>query len=303
MELSYECDLLDDFVLKRLKRGLHTHVLITGLQGKGKSDYGIRMGERLSAKIKNDVEFSHTDIVDSLIKLLDRLLKIKKPGEIIVLEEASVLFPSRRAMTSDNVAIGRILDTIRKKEAILISNAPLYPSIDSHMRAMAEVLIECQKVMKKDKLVKAKAWILQTSPHSGKTYRHTFRRGNKKVMFHYAKQSNPDIRAEYEREKDRFILNLLEKLKDKAKNKEMKENGIKGNISSGKEKRDREIWYRRIQKRQPIKRISKDFGLSERQIERIIKQCKENSDFPLEKPENMTDNPQTSPYNLTHLRK
>jgi len=223
MEILKECDLIDDFILKRLRKKLHTHILITGLQGRGKSDFAIRMGERLSERIQNGVSFSEEDIVDSLTKLLDRLLKVKKPGEIIIIEEVSVLFPARRSMSSDNIAIGRILDTIRKKQVILISNAPLYPSIDSHMRAMAEILVECQGIIKSQKLTKAKAWILQTSPHSGKTYRHCFRRGRMRVIYHYAKQSNQLIRGKYEKKKDAFILNLLEKTKNKIEEKEEKE--------------------------------------------------------------------------------
>jgi len=214
-----------------------------------------------------NIEFTEKDIVDSLLKLLDRLLKIKQPGEIIMIEEVSVLFPSRRAMTSDNVAMGRILDTIRKKQAILISNAPLYPSIDSHMRAMAEILVECQKVMRKDKLVKAKAWILQTSPHSGKTYRHTFRRGQKKVMFHYSKQSNPLIREEYEKEKDKFILHLLEKLHAKAENTELKEKGTNTNESAWVQD---EIFKLMTEKKMKIKEVSKEMGISIRKIYRHL---------------------------------
>lgn len=221
-----ECDLIDDYVLSRLRQGLHTHILVTGLQGRGKSDFGIRMGERLSARINNGIEFGPEDIIDDLLKLLDRIRKIKAPGEIIMIEEVSVLFPSRRHMAEANLIIGRVLDTIRKKQVILISNAPLYNSIDSHMRALAEVLVECQRVIKSANLVRAKAWKLQTNPQTGKTYKHRFRRSGKLVVFHYAKKSNPLIRNKYEHLKDAFIDGLYNKMYLKLEAKIKKENGL-----------------------------------------------------------------------------
>lgn len=283
--LINECDVIDNFILKRLKRGLSTHILVTGLGGSGKSSFSVRTAERLSKRIKNGIDFKHTDIVDSFLKLLKRITEVKTIGEIIVIEEVSVLFPSRRSMTSDNVAIGRVLDTIRKKRVILLSNAPLFPSVDSHMRSMANVLVECKRVIKTEKLVKSKAWWLQTDPHTAKTYRHRFNRGRYDIMYHYSKQPDSLIWDAYEKDKDKFINLVYLKLKQKAEHNEKKENKILTG-SDTINKRNNEIIYRRMVKKQPIKRIAKDFAISTRQIINILADYKENEDFSLRKSEN-----------------
>jgi len=181
-------------------------------------------GERLSEKINNGKKFCAEDIVDSFLDLLGRIRKVDRPGEIIMVEEVSVLFGARRSMSGDNVAVGKILDTIRKKQIVLIANAPIYQTIDSHMRAMADVLIECQRVLRSKGVVIAKAWKLQTNPHTGVTYRHTFRRENRKVRLFYSRQCDPQIWMQYEKDKDKFIDELYERLMRKAEVQQMKEN-------------------------------------------------------------------------------
>lgn len=281
-----ECDLIDNFILKRLNQGLSTHILVTGLGGKGKSSFSVRTAERLTKRIKNGIEFTHKDIVDSFLKLLERITRIKKPGEIIVVEEISVLFPARRAMAEDNVAIGRVLDTLRKRRVILISNAPLYPSIESHMRAMADILVECKKVIKSEELVKLKAWKLNTSPHSGKTYRHRFKRKKKDVLFHYSKKPNNEIWMAYEKEKDKFLIEIYQKMKRKTEKKMEKENReLKGGLSE-KDKRNRLIWHKYNVEKKPLRQIAIEEGLSEPSISQILKKINETGDFFLEKLQN-----------------
>lgn len=219
-----ECDVIDSYIIHRLQNGFQTNVLVTGLRGKGKSSFGCRMAERLIPKINNGKVFSSEDIVDSFLKFLERLQKVDKPGECMMIEEASVLFPSKRAMSGANVDLGKILDVIRKKQVIVISNAPLWPSIDSHMRAMTDVLVECKGVLRKQKVVIAKAWKVQTNPQTGKTYRHSFRRDGKKVRLFFSRQSDQEIWKKYESDKDAFIDALIKKLKQKIEVNLIKEN-------------------------------------------------------------------------------
>lgn len=219
-----ECDVIDNYIIDRLKKGLQTNILITGLRGKGKSSFGCRMGERLTEKINNGKAFSSDDIIDSFLKFLERLQKVDRPGEVFMIEEVSVLFSSKRSMTGENVSLGKILDVIRKKQVIMISNAPLWPSVDSHMRAMTDILVECKGVLRDQKVVVAKAWKIQTNTQTGKTYRHTFMRDKRRVRLFYSKQSNQEIWAQYEKDKDNFIDELIHNIKKKIEIKLVKEN-------------------------------------------------------------------------------
>jgi len=224
-----ESDCIVNYIVDRYRKGLYTLVLVTGLPGTGKSSTCMRLSELIAEKLHGKSELKKEDLVDSLLGLLKRIRMIKKPGEIIDIEELSVLFPARRSMAAENVAIGRILDTCRKKQVILLSNAPIFNSIDSHIRAMAHVLIETQKIYKKQGVVISKSWKLQTNPHSGKTYRHRFTRGGRDIALFITRKPNAKVWEEYEKQKDTFLDTLyshLEKQTEKKQEKVNKELGI-----------------------------------------------------------------------------
>jgi len=148
---------LIDHINHRFKKGLGTTIYVIGLSGTGKSSSSIRIGELVKDSRKKETSLK---IVDSLLKLLQAIRK-SKPGDIIIVEEISVLFPSRRAMSKDNVYIGRVMDTLRKKQICLISNAPLWNTIDKHMKAMGNVLIETLLILKKKLLSQSTIYFKQ----------------------------------------------------------------------------------------------------------------------------------------------
>jgi len=125
-------------------------------------------------------------------------------------------------MASDNVAIGRVLDTCRKRKIIIFSNAPILKSIDSHVRAMAHISVETLKIVKSQQIVVSKAFRLQTNPGSGKTYMHTFQRKGRDVKRIYTKRPDLDSWNTYEREKDKFMQSIYKELKHKAEQKRLK---------------------------------------------------------------------------------
>jgi hypothetical protein len=283
-----ESDVLDNHIIQRLQKGLYTHMLVTGLPGTGKSSFGCRRAEVLFEKIHGYKGFTSDDIVDSLLGLLERIQKIKKPGEIILIEEVSVLFPSRRSMTSDNVAIGRVLDTCRKRQVILISNAPLFPSIDSHMRAMSHILVETLRVNRTQKVVIAKTWRLQTNPFSGKTYRHRFQRNGREVALVYSKEANRDIWNQYESKKDAFLVTLYARLKSKAiksEEKANKEAGVKPKMAvvPNVTKKELDAYTACKVNGMTQHEYAKQMGVTQASISFLIKSFMEKSNFSMEK--------------------
>ena len=87
-------DVYHRFKIKKLG----TTIYVIGLSGTGKSSTSQRLAELITEKriAKNQTE-PETFIVDSLLAFLEALMKCKL-GDIIIIEEISVLFPSRRAM-------------------------------------------------------------------------------------------------------------------------------------------------------------------------------------------------------------
>ena len=215
-----ESDIIVDEVLRRHKKGLGTNIFIIGLSGTGKSSTSIRLGELIQKAHEGKIKMS---IVDSLLKLIE-IIRSSKLGDVIVIEEVSVLFPSRRSMTRENVSVNKIYDTIRKKQLVIISNAPILGSIDSHMRNLGHIIIETLKIYKTQKVVVSKTLRMQTNPRSGKTYFHRFQRNGRDVHRIFTKMPNSKVWEEYEKGKDKFVDELYNTLKFEQKIKEEKLN-------------------------------------------------------------------------------
>jgi len=223
-----ESDIVINFIVRRYFLKLYTLILVYGLPGSGKSSLCQRQAQLTQSKIKEkydrDVKiYIATDLLEFL-----KALRQAKRGDIIIIEEVSVLFSSRRSMAGENVTMNKVLDTCRKLGVIIFTNAPLLPSIDSHIRCLGNIGIQTIKILRKEKVVISKPIILQTNPGSGKTYFHKFTRHGYDVDQIYTRM--PDLKQwkEYEAKKDKFMDELYEKEEMKAnkkKNDEMKAMG------------------------------------------------------------------------------
>ena len=213
-----ESKVITDEVQVRFKKGLGSNIFIIGLSGTGKSSSSIRLGELLIERTEKKIKMT---IVSSLLELLDAI-RGSKLGDIIVVEEVSVLFSSRRSMAKDNVSVNQIFDTIRKKQLCLISNAPILGSIDSHMRAMGHMIIETLRINKSQGVVISKTFRLQTNPRSGKTYFHRFTNKGRDVHRIFTRKPNSKTWEDYESKKDKSMDKLYERLKHEQEEKENK---------------------------------------------------------------------------------
>jgi hypothetical protein len=225
-----EADLVIGNVKDRWHKGLYSLTMITGLPGSGKTSTCFRCGELTALQFPNKKVNTYT--IENLSDLARCAMEAKEDEiNIGIVEEVSTLFPSRRAMAGTNVDLAKILDTCRKKRLILFANAPLWPSIDSHMRSMGTLYIETLKIYKQVGIVISKFFRLQTNPATGKTYTHTMLRGGRDVKRMYTKMPNLEAWKEYEIKKDKFMNNLYERIlkrEQKKLEKENKELGIQG---------------------------------------------------------------------------
>jgi DNA-binding CsgD family transcriptional regulator len=215
-----EADVIVNYTNERLKKGLGTNIFVIGLSGTGKSSVSLRLGELIKQSRDDKPSILQSDSVFKLVKNV----RASKEGDIIVIEEISVLFPSRRAMSGDNVDVGSIFDTIRKKMLVLISNCPLWTTVDSHMKALGHLLVETLKINKTQSVVISKFHRLQTNPRSGNTYFHTMVRDGTDIRLMYTRLPEKGRWEDYEKEKDEFMDRLYTKLEAKQKKKIEKEN-------------------------------------------------------------------------------
>jgi len=232
-----EADIILNETNRRFKKGLGTNIFVIGLSGTGKSSTSQRLGELINESRDNKFEVY---IVDSLLNFV-KAVRNSKEGDSIVIEEVSVLFPSRRAMAKENVAVGSIFDTVRKKRLCIISNAPIWGSIDSHMRALGHIIIETLVIKKSMKIVISKFHRLQTNPKSGKTYTHTFQRNGRDIRIMYTKMPNKEKWDEYEKQKEEFMDKIYKKLQHIQEAKDKKELKVGTRVMRKLTKREIEV--------------------------------------------------------------
>jgi len=224
---SPEADLVVNYICDRKKKGLYTLVLVSGLPGSGKSSQCCRLAEKVMEKLSGKNSFTAKNITDNFLGFV-KFVKDSDPNEpcVQVVEEISVLFPSRRAMSGENVDLAKVLDTCRKKQVIIFANAPIWTSIDSHMRSMANLYLQAIKVYKKAGIVYSKCYKLQTDPRTGKTYTHNFKRNNRDVNRMYTLACNPETWAEYEGKKDSFLDDIYLKAEARAMARVLKDDKL-----------------------------------------------------------------------------
>lgn len=278
-----ESDIIVNYIVDRWKRGLYSLVLVAGLPGTGKSSSCIRLKEKIHEALGGKGVIQ--DINDNLLDFV-RFVRNADPSrptpDIGVTEEVSVLFPSRRAMSTDNVDLARILDTCRKKKVILFANAPLWPSIDSHMRSMANVYIQTVKVYKSEKLVYCKCYKLQTDPRTGKTYTHSFKRGIKDVNRCYILKPNSELWEQYENKKDDFLEKLYSKIEarqiKKIKQDDKLLESMEGKKVQGLTGRELLVYDAYYTKGKTQKEIAKEIGIAHQRVSQILVQIRKKLD-------------------------
>jgi len=281
-----ESDVVIQFVNRRLyKKGLGSNIFIIGTPGSGKSSQSLRLAEiikkeRDQVNLEDGKRECKIFLVDTLLDLI-KAMRESISGDLIIIEEASVLFPSRRAMSKENVAIGRILDTCRKKELTLISNAPVWTSIESSMRVHGNLLIESLGVLKSERVVVSRIFRLQTNVKMGKTYLHTLEREGRDVERIYTRMPSKKLWEDYEKSKDLFLDNLYGKLQTEQEKKIAKENK---DISPPRP-RMRSLTKRELEVHTLLTsglnqtEVSTKLGLSNARVSEIVKNIRKKGDF------------------------
>ncbi len=266
-------------IKRRYSKGLMTLILTTGLPGTGKSSTDIRLAELIAKELGKPL-ITSKNIVSSLFELLDFVQHTKEKGAILIVEEVSVLFPSVRAMAQENVILGKVLDTLRKKQIILFANAPLLKRIDKHILSLSNILVETMRINKTKKVVISTVLRLQTNPRSGKTYFHRFTRKGRDVNKIFTRKPDEELWNKYEEQKDEFIKHMYERLKiqhDK-KEKTYEKDLLRSRGLSSVQKmtpRELQVYNLVLMKGYTQTAVAEQLGLSIARISKIVKNvCK-----------------------------
>jgi len=295
-----EADVIINYIKMRKKKGLYTLVLTTGLPGTGKSSIDMRLAELLSIELTGKNIITEENVIDDILGLIAFIKNAKEDQVCIgIIEEISVLFPSKRAMSHDNVVVGKLLDTARKKQVILLANAPIFPSIDRHMRCLGNIYIETLRINRKEKVVVAKALRMQTNPGSGKTYFHWLKRARKEVHRVFVRKPSSETWKSYEIRKDKFLDELYEDLKKKTMKKQGKEE--KKVIVKPLSRRQLQVYDLVMNKGLPQIEAAEIIGITPQNVNNIVKVLREKLELKfivLEKEKNVSKLNQLEPISM-----
>jgi len=155
--------------------------------------------------------FDMDNTVFNIPDLLNKVYKEEvKAGEVVLFEEMGVAASNRESyMNKFNKAISFLLQTWRHRQIILIITVPDIAFIDAGTRKLFDATIECTKVVKSRRVVKAKFKFLQTNLQDGKIYYHNARTVNMETLIVEFGKPNIKLLRAYEKEKKKFTDALL----------------------------------------------------------------------------------------------
>jgi len=214
-----ESKVITSFIIARWRKGLANLIAVIGNPGTGKSYACMRIGEKVSEVTKTSFTIKNVFSIadDGELRRFIMFLRNAERGTAIIIEEASVLFNSRRFMSKLNVNFNKILDTVRKKGVILILNYPQFKTTDIHIERMVNLLVETRVLYKTYQTCIVKPMILQTDVQTGKTYRHKLLEDGDKVDYAVLFKPNDELCKAYEASKDKYLDDLYNTLEDKSK--------------------------------------------------------------------------------------
>lgn len=213
-------------ILKHIRNQIHQKNrnfvgIVVGRVGTGKSYSAMRLAEELDNKFSVDKIFFN---VEDLLRVIheDTLY----PGEVLILDEAGVAISNRQHyMNKFNKAMSFLLQTWRHRNLILFVTVPDIAFVDKGIRKMFDAILECRKVIKTQKSVRADWKFVQVNPQSGKAYFHNLKSGRGEFTVNIGKPSIHLIH-QYEKKKKEFTDKLYRDLEEKIDNKITKDSTI-----------------------------------------------------------------------------
>jgi len=265
-------------------------VLISGKMGSGKSYVSLRLlelfyksldqyGKTFDFEIESKIEVEDWMICRSAEQFAEAMLRAK-PGTLLILEEASALYSSRRSASTENVSVLAILETARKRKIGLIFNFPLSKGLDIGIKRLASHTIEMKKIYKGKGFSVGEVRRIDYNQKIDKIYFKAPKvRENGKIRKVYkswfAYPENTDLIKRYEDLKDDFIENHFLKQIRKLKNKRLKEEAEsfieKTPLQNGMEKKRKLIKELRDEGL-TMQQIGDKVGLSKQRIWKILKE-------------------------------
>lgn len=131
--------LVFDMFRKRLSENRNLVILFSGKVGGGKSYASLSVADFLTPEL--NVGYDLSALVYSIEEFIGQVRE-RKPGEVIILDEAGISAGSRDAMTKEAKTLGKVIQSIRYLKHCTIFTLPNANFLDKQARLMIDVVFE-----------------------------------------------------------------------------------------------------------------------------------------------------------------
>lgn len=192
--------------------------IFIGPTGGGKSMSALRLAELVQPDFDPETQVCFD--AKSFISIIqsDKLRR----GDCVLFDEIgnSEAMGARSFMSSQNIALGSILQTMRFRGYVIFLTLPALSMLDKQARELAHFLFEVKGINREKQFVKCKVYRLQTNSYSGKLYIHLprIKDPNNKITVptsvSYMKVHKPSRKTIeiYERKKREFVSSLYQRI-------------------------------------------------------------------------------------------
>jgi len=249
-DLLERCKLFGSYNRYLVRHNKHCIYSIVGKPGSGKTygaiDFAIKWQFKINKKIWNVRDNLCLD-AQSFYKLVDKA----EPGSVIIFDEIGAMtgMNSRKAMSSENVALSSLFQTIRSRNLIIILTTPNFGYIDKSLRELIDFNLTAESIDYKLQTCKFKTQQLQVNEIKAKIYYHFprvwLRNKGKMLMPHIYSGIPPKEQTEaYEEMKFAYQDKLNKIIQGQLKRMSDKESGI--NQLKGKERLAFEMYEQKV---------------------------------------------------------
>jgi len=156
------------YILDRILKNKNCIIMVVGETGSGKSYSALRLAEAL-AEIQ-EIPFDVDNVAFEAEEFLKLLRKELPKGSPIVFDECGVAFQARTFMSFINRTLSYTLQTIRRKNHIIIMTVPDISFVDAQGRKLIHMMLITEKIIHSRKVARLRPYIISITYRTGKVY-------------------------------------------------------------------------------------------------------------------------------------
>lgn len=228
---SYQYDgrqLVHDLFRERLRENRNLVILFSGKVGGGKSYGSLSVADYLTPDLK--VSYDLSSMVYSIDDFIQEV-KTRKPGEVIIMDEAGVTAGNRDTMNKESKVLSKVIQSIRYLQHCSIFSLPNINFLDKSIRLMIDIVFDHPAELRQGEFV---PYIPVLSDDGKEVTLTPFVKGDNVIRTVYFPLPRPSLINDYESKRNEHNMGQLNRLHDSLNPKAKERDGRGKNPNSMK---------------------------------------------------------------------